>query len=156
MQKLNLNPSSLRLILFILLMSVGPLNALESADTNLMFEEQPVACPAQAPRSTMVVKVNNEKPEQYKRYADALQDSKLYERLGGYFQVLGRPESIIEGEWLDYQYMVVARFPCIERAQQFWASSVYAEIKKMREGAGAVTVTLYNDLPIPERIDWVD
>jgi len=128
--------------------------AMMMQSTDALFDDTPVACAADAKPAMMIVEGVNEKPEQFKKYADALKASQLYERLEGYYEAIGDPVEVHEGLWDEKKFFVVVRFPCAERIRQFWNSNTYQAIKPMREGAGDVRVIVFEEMPIPERISW--
>ena len=44
---------------------------------------------------------------------------------------------VLEGEW-PRERLIIAEFPCMEQAREWWASPEYAEPKALRESADAV------------------
>lgn len=93
--------------------------------------------------------------EKMKAYSEALAESLLYEQHQGYYAAIGRPVEMLEEEWPSNQGLVLARFPSREHARRFWNSGKYQkEIKPLRAGAGRFTVGLFEELPIPQNIDW--
>jgi uncharacterized protein (DUF1330 family) len=83
-------------------------------------------------------------------YAAKLRDTGIYPRHDGYYVAAGKPVDIFEGPYPDNQSIIVARFPCLARARQFWYSSLYQdEMLPLRTGAGAFAVAVYDELPRP-------
>lgn len=80
-------------------------------------------------------------------YAAKLRDSGIYARYDGRYVATGRPIDIFEGVYPDDQTLIVAHFPCLARARQFWYSELYQrEIMPLRRGAGRFTVAIYPEL----------
>lgn len=114
----------------------------------------PSVCEGLVAPALLVVTGTNEDTEKFTAYANALIASGLYEQYQGYYQVLGDPVRVVEGMWETPEYLVIARFPCRAAAEAFWDSPVYGRIKPMREGAGPLRATIFEELPVPDRIDW--
>lgn len=77
--------------------------------------------------------------EQFAAYAQAVPE--LVARFGGEYLVLGGAQEALEGEWGDVR-LVVHRWPDMASARRFWNSPDYAEVRKLREGAGEFRVML--------------
>lgn len=69
-------------------------------------------------------------------YGEALRASRLYERLGGFYLLTGRPLEVFEGDWTGRDMALVAEFPCLEAARAFYWSRAYQDIIPLRAGAG--------------------
>jgi uncharacterized protein (DUF1330 family) len=54
------------------------------------------------------------------------------EKYGGRFVARGGPIHVLEGEW-PRERLIIAEFPSMERAQQWWVSPEYAEPKALRQ-----------------------
>jgi uncharacterized protein (DUF1330 family) len=54
------------------------------------------------------------------------------EKYGGRFVARGGPIHVLEGEW-PRERLIIAEFPSMERAQQWWGSPEYAEPKALRQ-----------------------
>jgi len=81
----------------------------------------------------IVVRMKVTDPEQYKRYTARTPD--CVASFGGRFIVRGGETVTLEGpEFSDR--MVVIEFPSLDRAQEFYNSPEYTEIKALREHAG--------------------
>lgn len=104
---------------------------------------------------TMLVEGINLDRARYASYGAALRDSGLYPSLEGYYAAVGDPVRVFEGDWPQEAFRVLARFPCERRARAFWFSEAYRDIVPMREGAGPVRVTVFEELPVPAYADWV-
>lgn len=103
----------------------------------------------------MLVLADLEDREPMADYARAMQELGLYEKNAGYYTAFGRPVEVFEGEWPDHQPIVLARFPSLAHARRFWHSPEYQhQVKPLREGAGRFRVAVFEELPVPERIDW--
>ncbi len=73
--------------------------------------------------------------------AYARQVPELVARFGGEYIVLGGTQEALEGDWGDVR-LVVHRWPDMASARRFWNSPDYAEVRKLREGAGEFRVML--------------
>jgi uncharacterized protein (DUF1330 family) len=90
-------------------------------------------------------------------YGQAIAQSGLYEKLGGYYVTIPRPLEVFEGELPPGYANLTVRFPCIKNARAFWNSRVYQEeIIKLRQNpsAGDYTVSVYAEAPM--RADMAD
>ena len=76
-------------------------------------------------------------PEQYALYRQAV--TPLIERCGGRFLVRGGEVEVFEGEY-NGRRRVVIEFESQQAARAFWHSPEYADVKKLREGAGVGAV----------------
>lgn len=72
-------------------------------------------------------------PERYAAYRAAV--TPLIDRFGGRFLVRGGEVEVFEGEY-DGRRRVVIEFESQKAARAFWHSPEYADVKKLREGAG--------------------
>lgn len=84
-------------------------------------------------------------------YGRAIAESRLYEKLGGYYVTLPRPVEVFEGEVAPDYVNLTVRFPCIENARAFWNSRTYREeILPLRQDppAGDYTVAIYAEAPL--------
>ena len=77
--------------------------------------------------------------EKFAAYAQRVPE--LVARFGGEYIVLGGAQEALEGDWGDVR-LVVHRWPDMARARRFWNSPEYAEVRKLREGAGEFRVML--------------
>lgn len=59
----------------------------------------------------------------------------LVQRFGGRYVVLGGNPQRVEGEWTP-GYLVMIEFPDLARAQQWYGSPEYEEVKRLRLAAG--------------------
>lgn len=110
-----------------------------------------------APRPVFLVVIGEiTDPDRMNAYREALAASLLYEQHEGYYAAVGKPAEMLEEEWPAHQGLVLARFPTADHARAFWNSDRYQnEIKPLRAGAGRFTVALFEELPVPGRIDWM-
>lgn len=86
-------------------------------------------------------------------YGKAIADSRLYQKLGGYYVNLPRPLATFEGEPPTGYTTLIVRFPCLANARAFWNSREYQEkIKPLRlnPSAGDYVVTVYPEAPVRE------
>jgi uncharacterized protein (DUF1330 family) len=89
--------------------------------------------------------------ERMAAYGKAIADSKLYEKLGGYYLNVPRPLATFEGSPPPSYTVLMVRFPCLANAQAFWNSKEYQEkIRPLRldPSAGDYTVTVYPEAPL--------
>lgn len=88
-------------------------------------------------------------PEQYQKYVEAAR--RLADTYGSRYVVRSRPVEILEGSpdaWSDY-LLLVSEFPSLDMARAFWTSAEYADVRRLRAGAGDVHVVLAEPLPSP-------
>jgi uncharacterized protein (DUF1330 family) len=64
---------------------------------------------------------------------------KLYAQHGGCYLVRSGPVEVLEGSY-DRRRLVVFEFPSLGAIRTVWNSPEYAELKKLREGAGELDV----------------
>jgi uncharacterized protein (DUF1330 family) len=86
-------------------------------------------------------------------YGQAIAQSDLYQKLGGYYVTLPRPVEVFEGEVPPDYVNLTVRFPCIANARAFWNSRTYQEtILPIRQNpsAGDYTVSIYAEAPLRE------
>jgi uncharacterized protein (DUF1330 family) len=79
-------------------------------------------------------------------YGRALAQSGLYPRVNGYYEATTPALEVFEGEPPEGRGVILARFPCLAKAREFWNSDAYAEIRKLRKGAAEFEVLV---LPVP-------
>jgi len=86
-------------------------------------------------------------------YAKAIAQSKLYEKLGGYYVNAPLPVASFEGEISPKYATLIVRFPCLANAKAFWNSQEYQDNIKPRRlnpPAGNYSVTVYPEIPLRE------
>lgn len=84
-------------------------------------------------------------------YGKAIADSKLYEKLGGYYVNAPAALANFEGEAPKGYTTLIVRFPCLANARAFWYSAEYQnKIKPLRldPSAGDYIVTVYPEVPV--------
>ena len=74
--------------------------------------------------------------EEYKKLTPA-----AIQAYDGKFIVRGAKTECLEGDWTP-ERIVVLEFPSIERAKEWWASSVYAKAKDIRQKAAKTKMIL--------------
>jgi len=95
-----------------------------------------------------------------KEYSVELQKLNTYPEQQGYYLAEFRPTEMLEGSWPDNQFVLTAKFPCVEAARGFWFAEEYQAIRHLRSGAGDISVSIHpiNDVPkyingaIPKRL----
>jgi uncharacterized protein (DUF1330 family) len=90
-------------------------------------------------------------------YGKAIADSKLYEKLGGYYVNAPAALATFEGDAPKGYATLIVRFPCMANARAFWHSAEYQnKIKPLRlnPSAGDYLVTVYPEVPV--RADMKD
>ncbi len=71
--------------------------------------------------------------DKYKKYREAV--TPLVHKFGGRYLVRGGDAKVFEGEYNGESRFVVIEFQSKKAADDFWYSTEYAEVKKLREGA---------------------
>lgn len=82
-------------------------------------------------------------------YGRAVAESGLYPRANAYYEAVTPPLEVFEGEPPPERGVIIARFPCIEAAREFWHSDTYADIRPLREGIARFEVLVLPVPPIP-------
>ncbi len=82
-------------------------------------------------------------------YGRAVAESGLYARANAYYEAMTPPLEVFEGEPPPERGVIIARFPCIEAAREFWHSDIYADIRPLRDGIARFEVLLLPVPPIP-------
>ena len=82
-------------------------------------------------------------------YVGALAQSGLYPEHGGYYEAISPVVDVFEGEPPANRGVVIARFPCLEKAQAFWNSDAYQAIVPLRRGASDFEVIVLNSPVLP-------
>jgi uncharacterized protein (DUF1330 family) len=86
-------------------------------------------------------------------YGKAIADSRLYQKLGGYYLNIPAAAATFEGTPPAGYTTLMVRFPCLANAKAFWNSRTYQEeILPLRQGpsAGDYIVTVYPEAPLRE------
>ena len=86
-------------------------------------------------------------------YVGALAQSGLYVEAQGYYEAMTPVIEVFEGEPPPNRAVIMVRFPCLEKAQAFWYSDKYVEIRKLREGIADFEVTVLRVPPMPAYIE---
>ncbi|MGP1281553.1 MAG: cupin domain-containing protein [Parasphingopyxis sp.] len=98
----------------------------------------------------MVVAGPTHDRERMMAYGQAIADSQIYDRLGGYYVNSPRAVATFEGDAPPGYTVLIVRFPCLANARTFWNSDVYQnEILPLRRNpsAGDYFVTVYPEIP---------
>jgi uncharacterized protein (DUF1330 family) len=80
----------------------------------------------------VIVETDIHNPEQYERYKQASPDAVAAG--GGRFLVRGGELAVLEGDW-NPKRLVLLEFEDLKAAKRFYASPVYQDAKRLREGA---------------------
>ncbi len=104
--------------------------------------------------ATMLVYGTIEDRERIVEYGKALAQSGLYPKNRGYYIASTPAATVFEGEPPPGRGVIIARFPCLQAAKNFWYSDEYAEIRKLRIGVAKFEVLVFEDPPKPAYVDW--
>jgi uncharacterized protein (DUF1330 family) len=85
------------------------------------------------PAAYMIVLIKITREDGWPEYRK--QVSELFAQHGGRYLVRGGPVEVLEGSY-DGRRLIVFEFPSLEVIRMVWNSPKYAEVKKLREGAG--------------------
>ena len=85
----------------------------------------------------MIVRIKITREEGWPEYRQKV--AELFARHGGRHLVRGGPVEVLEGSY-DGRRLVIFEFPSMEVIRSVWDSPDYAEVKKLREGAGELDV----------------
>lgn len=127
----------------------------------LALQPLPASAAPPPPQSTcdqpvvMVVTGVTHDRERMLAYARAIADSKLYERLGGYYLNVPRSLARLEGDAPPGHTTLLVRFPCLANAQAFWNSRTYQEEilpLRLNPSAGDYVVDVYPEAPLREEL----
>jgi uncharacterized protein (DUF1330 family) len=89
------------------------------------------------PAAYMIVQIKITREEGWSAYRQRV--AELFAQYGGHSLVRGGPVEVLEGSY-DGRRLVVFEFPSMEVIRSVWNSPEYAEVKKLREGAGELDV----------------
>ncbi len=92
----------------------------------------------------IIVETDIHDPEQYERYKQA--SPAAVKAGGGRFLVRGGEVAVLEGDWQPKR-LVVLEFQDLDAAKQFYASDVYQEAKRLREGAANLHMVAVAGVP---------
>lgn len=126
--------------------------------TALLVAAAAAATPAPACNAPVIMVVAGPTKDRARMlaYGKAIADSKLYEKLGGYYINVPRAVATFEGSPPQGYTTLMVRFPCLANAEAFWNSRTYQEdILPLRQGpsAGDYVVSVYPEAPL--RADMV-
>lgn len=85
----------------------------------------------------LIVRIKITREEGWPEYRQKV--AEFFARHGGRYLVRGGPVEVLEGSY-DGWRLVVFEFPSMEVIRSVWHSPEYAEVKKLREGAGELDV----------------
>lgn len=83
-------------------------------------------------RAYVIVEISIHDPELYEEYKKLTPGS--IAEYGGKFVIRGGRTVSMEGDWKP-QRIVVAEFPSVERAEEWWHSDGYERAKKIRQAS---------------------
>ena len=86
-------------------------------------------------------------------YGRALGESGLYPQNGGYYEAISPPLAVFEGDPPESRGVIIARFPCLQAAKNFWYSDAYEKIRPLREGIAEFEVIVLKAPPLPAYVD---
>ena len=85
----------------------------------------------------LIVETDIQEAKQYERYKQASPGAVAAG--GGRFLARGGELAVLEGDWHPKR-LVVLEFENLDAAERFYASSIYQEAKRLREGAANVNM----------------
>jgi uncharacterized protein (DUF1330 family) len=90
-------------------------------------------------------------------YGKAIAESRIYEKLGGYY--LNSPAALVtlEGSPPPGASTIIVRFPCRANAEAFWHSEVYQKTilpMRLNPSAGDYLIQIFPEVPV--RADMVE
>lgn len=94
----------------------------------------------------IIVETDIHDQEQYERYRQATPAA--VKAAGGRFIVRGGEMAVLEGDWQPKR-LVMLEFENLEAAKQFYASELYQEAKRLREGAANMRMVAVEGVPAP-------
>ncbi len=86
----------------------------------------------------MFVRVKVSDPKRFAEYGKAVEQ--LVPKFGGRYLARGKVAAVLEGDFDETQGTLIAEYPSVEKIKELWDSPEYAEIRKLREGAGEAHV----------------
>jgi uncharacterized protein (DUF1330 family) len=89
------------------------------------------------PAAYMIVRIKITREEGWPEYRQQM--AELFAKHGGRYLVRGGPVEVLEGSY-DGRRLVIFEFPSMDGIRSVWNSPEYAEVKKLREGAGELDV----------------
>ena len=91
----------------------------------------------------VIVETDVHDPMQYERYKQASPGAVAAG--GGRFLARGGELAVLEGDW-DPKRLVVLEFENLDSAKRFYASPIYQEAKRLREGAADLNMVAVQGL----------
>lgn len=86
----------------------------------------------------MFVRVKVRDPKRFAEYGKAV--AAFVPKYGGKYLARGKVAAVLEGEFDESQGTLIAEYPSVEKIKEMWSSPEYAEIRKLRDGAGEAHV----------------
>jgi uncharacterized protein (DUF1330 family) len=92
----------------------------------------------------VVVDIEVQDPSRYERYKDLA--GPVVAKHGGRYLARGGATTVLEGSWQPKRF-VILEFPSVEKAKEWWASSDYAEGKKLRQACAKTNMIVVEGAP---------
>lgn len=85
-------------------------------------------------------------------YVGALAESGLYPRMGAHYEAMSPVLDVFEGEPPPGRGVVIARFPCLAKAREFWDSEAYQAIVPLRRDGSEFEVIVLGSPALPDYV----
>ena len=92
----------------------------------------------------VIVDIEVQNPSVYERYKELAPPS--IAKHGGRYLARGGATDVLEGSWQPKR-LVILEFPSIAKAKAWWASSDYAEGKKLRQSCAKSAMVVVEGAP---------
>ena len=97
----------------------------------------------------MFVRVKVSDPKRFAEYSKTV--ASLVPKFGGKYLARGKVAAVLEGEFDTDEGTLIAEYPSVEKIKEFWNSPEYAEVRKLRDNAGAAHVIVIDGEPAVAR-----